>query len=858
MTRRLVRFGCTAAMAFCICGEPRRDCRGQDPEPLPAYVDAESSRQDATLRGVAFDPSARQAIACGDRGTILRSDDAGRTWTEVNSTVDCVLTDVVWVNARRVVAVGGAYDRITGISRGVVLLSDDGGRSWSRSADRELPRLGTLRLRQDGSLEAAGDWSDSLLTDHLQSFDGGRTWNAVNNRDSESDTPTPLTSQQLQSWVAATGVPFVVRDACRAGRSTWCAVGDHGLVLMSDDQGRNWSPVRGQGRRTAILCVASDPESVAWSLIGKESMDHRHRVAIAIAAPPPADDANSRKRLARCRQVAAMMGGSGADRIAASSEQESRRWLRVHRPAVLLLDETLSPSARTHWTAAAAASGVQRVASYSFGIGGRWVLRGDAILPKTGVLARDLDSDALQIIKPSLVPRGSVSLRFHYDESAAGRNSHSLCDALRLAPGQRLFAAAAPSSRRQLQIVQARSRQHQRLQQLIRSSRSGAQFATGFAQLLDQTEKAHQFRAAWNAYLDVTQSMSDDSARSAELADVILEEIGQRFSGTSAALWSQLRRDAMRQSDEWRRLRPLLQPSRALAASTPDVVVSPFQTSDSGVRQVSTTSPIVVPKPEMRRIDSRTDGGKPTEVDLAWEFHPLQLLWRESLRRRGTDGRLQPEEGTSANLQRLAASAATPWSRLLQPGGSSVVKARGTDTPPRLDGRLTDPCWNNALPSAGQTLSVRYDDDYVYLAVVFASDRSYADADAATSVAEGEPETSRRSRDHDLSHVDRVQIRIDVDRDLITSYQLEIGGDGRVFDAIDGHAQWQPTWYVDRRNENGRATCELAILRRDLVDLPMTIGENWFVSVTPLRAGQSSDAATIPDPKDWVSVVVRP
>ena len=38
-------------------------------------------REDATLRGVAF-RDARVGIACGDRGTILRTVDGGRTWTE--------------------------------------------------------------------------------------------------------------------------------------------------------------------------------------------------------------------------------------------------------------------------------------------------------------------------------------------------------------------------------------------------------------------------------------------------------------------------------------------------------------------------------------------------------------------------------------------------------------------------------------------------------------------------------------------------------------------------------------------------------------------------------------------------------
>ena len=58
-------------------------------------------------------------------------------------------------------------------------------------------------------------------------------------------------------------------------------------------------------------------------------------------------------------------------------------------------------------------------------------------------------------------------------------------------------------------------------------------------------------------------------------------------------------------------------------------------------------------------------------------------------------------------------------------------------------------------------------------------------------------QSSPQSRDQDLSQVDRVQLSIDVDQDLITSYQLEITDAGRTRDSVDGRTAWQPTWYLD-------------------------------------------------------------
>ena len=63
----------------------------------------------------------------------------------------------------------------------------------------------------------------------------------------------------------------MISDACRVDASVLCSVGDHGRILISRDNGRSWSVVRGENRGTAILFVANDPTSVAWSLLGSEA-----------------------------------------------------------------------------------------------------------------------------------------------------------------------------------------------------------------------------------------------------------------------------------------------------------------------------------------------------------------------------------------------------------------------------------------------------------------------------------------------------------------------------------------------------------------------------------------------------------
>jgi hypothetical protein len=142
-----------------------------------------------------------------------------------------------------------------------------------------------------------------------------------------------------------------------------------------------------------------------------------------------------------------------------------------------------------------------------------------------------------------------------------------------------------------------------------------------------------------------------------------------------------------------------------------------------------------------------------------------------------------------------------------------------------------------------------YDDDYVYVAVACHAEHLHPDALASRS--------SSIVRDHDLTNVDRMRLTIDTDRDLMTEMQLQVSDAPRTHDAIDGHRGWQPTWYVDTRRADNQVTIEMAILRRDLVDLPITAGESWFVSAKPVRAGTAAREHVMPHGGDWMRVVFQ-
>lgn len=832
----------------------------QTPEPLPSYADASSLREDASLHAVAFN-SARMGmeigVACGDRGTILVSEDGGKTWAARESQVDCRLEDVVWIDQKRVVIVGGGYDRITRLSRGVVLYSDDGGRRWRRARDGELPCLNSVRILADQSLVSQGDWSHAQLTRQFESHDRGLSWQGRGGPKSQASITQRSTVSELKKLAKVTGASAPIRDACRINSTALCAVGDHGVIHISTDNGIRWQSVRGKGRRSAILMVSNHPTSVAWPLLGNEALENRNRVSLLLRQQSR-DASEVDLSLAIVHQVSVMLGGAGVDPIfaTASPAREATDWIDIHHPATLMIDDSLPAHLHEVLVQAASASGARRIVVYSMrdfsaGGSGSVALHRDAFLPNTGVLASDLAADAMHYLMPARSAASSVSLKFIYDLASGSRTGASSVGGLQLDPGQVLASPSKRASRRQLQIAQARMKQSERIRNLILSNDAPGQFAQTLKATLDQSAKDDQFRMAWST-LQVTNS---PGAATSDFAfrEATLEELASRFPAKSAGRWAKLKRDTMQHSVEWKRLKSALSLGSLRTASSKKVEivpVSPFQSPQSGVSQVTALSPLVVPKPETHDLNKPIANEK-AEVDLSWEFHPAILISREAARRRTDSGGLELAGGESANLRRLADAKGNPWSALLQNQGPRVTLARRTSTAPRLDGLLEDACWQPALRSAGLSnhLRMAYDSDFVYIAITFPSETLRPDSKVV--------DRSARTRDNDLSRVDRVQICIDTDRDLLSAMQLQVSDARRTYDAIDGLPQWDPTWYVDVHRSDKNVSFEIAILRRDLADLPIPAGESWFVSARPLRADSTGDEPTLGEPTDWSRVIFQ-
>jgi photosystem II stability/assembly factor-like uncharacterized protein len=175
-------------------------------------------------------------LAVGERGVIVRSDDAGRSWAQAATPVSVTLTAVRFSDAQHGIAVGHG---------GTVLVTEDGGTHWERRLDgRRIPELmlADARARGDAVAQKAAeqmrkDGPDKPLLDvlaldplhalvvgaygmALATVDGGKRW---------------------VSWGARLDNPDALHlYAVRQRGRRIVIAGEQGLVLKSDDGGQTF------------------------------------------------------------------------------------------------------------------------------------------------------------------------------------------------------------------------------------------------------------------------------------------------------------------------------------------------------------------------------------------------------------------------------------------------------------------------------------------------------------------------------------------------------------------------------------------------------------------------------------------
>jgi photosystem II stability/assembly factor-like uncharacterized protein len=196
-----------------------------------------------------------------------------------------------------------------------------------------------------------------------------------------------------------------------------------------------------------------------------------------------------------------------------------------------------------------------------------------------------------------------------------------------------------------------------------------------------------------------------------------------------------------------------------------------------------------------------------------------------------------------------------------QPPPKVLAACRRTFDRPHLDGILDESFWDAAdrMPLRGETetapriiadhrnnaadatdrvnnepaeVRLAYDDAFFYIAVR---------CPKAIAV-DYRPDDSPRPRDADLSQFDRVTLKLDLDRDFTTAFQLTVDHRGWTYDACWDDSTWNPSWYVAAASDETHWTIEATMPLAELTPTAPAPKHVWAVAARRMipRVGHES------------------
>jgi photosystem II stability/assembly factor-like uncharacterized protein len=189
-----------------------------------AWIQPQSAEVDASFRGIAV-RSAREAWVGGSQGMVIRTRDAGKTWSQVRlpDADDLDFRDIALPQPNVIVLLAAGESKKSRIYR-----SDDDGRSWTLTLTNQHPQgfFNAIAFADANHGWLIGDPIDGKL-DLYRTTDGGQSWQ-------RQSGPEMLAGEY---GFAASGTNIVAID-----RELRIATGGAAArVLRSSDAGHSWA-----------------------------------------------------------------------------------------------------------------------------------------------------------------------------------------------------------------------------------------------------------------------------------------------------------------------------------------------------------------------------------------------------------------------------------------------------------------------------------------------------------------------------------------------------------------------------------------------------------------------------------------
>ncbi len=848
-------------------------------------------------------------LALSDRGEVarIRLDRRGRPLVET----------VMPPGSGWTLLAGDGETRFLEGSRGG-LQSSDGGASWrlaSRSGENDSPLANHSAITVLGSTAWAAR-NASALIDRLGGLDA-----AHGDKSSMPMSASVMTGKGESCATAIHDLFFLDDDR------GW-AVGDWGTILASRDGGQSWRTVRGGHQKPAILAIACDGRSLPWSLLAIEALQQSRRVGVVVSPgtqTSQADRAKPETSLWLADQDVLQQAVTLLEGISLSPREIGAEAIEAivlaNGPAVLVLDHRLSDDEKRLWSLAAVQSGVRRV--IEAGKPGGQTIHSGSALPAVGLLAGDLWSDALALIAPGHISPDRVELLTRLDSVADIAPTEGIATC---ASGDSRFVRAAPPqpSRRQLQILQARAGEPAWAEAIVASGRSRDDFVSQVNAMLDRAGETEGQRLLMRLLVKCRSNAAVEPYRTT------LRLAADRWPDHPLGRMADLKWRSIAQSIEWDSLEGPSQPwatrtawSDELSSVNSDhrgvmpvrhvdqVLLSPFQESTpagvppagkpdaysgfsstgfavSGANTVagnqiaqaggaapiqglgpSTGQPIgrqsLGPGVAHANAESPQHQRPPTvpRLDLLWQVQGpvLTLKAAEESRSAATATGQRVDPGPESRVRPGLESV----------GPENVVISHRAHPQPFLDGKCDEAWWPEphwVVTRAGRaSIRLAHDEVYHYFAIEIPNHpRAPSGGNPASpSAASRAP----RQRDYPLDETDRWVLRLDVDGDLMTCFELEFDREGNTRDSCDGFPQWDPRWFIAVHQEPSVHRVELAIQKASLLlDRVATLEAEGAGNAGKLKLshvmlehrlpGESGPAITMPNPAQWCRILDRP
>ncbi|TWT78255.1 Ycf48-like protein precursor [Posidoniimonas polymericola] len=775
---------------------------------------------------------------------------------------------------------------------------------------RHAGNLRAATLDADGRGWAAGDHSLLLKTENA-----GESWEAV-----AAAGPIhwrDVTARKRRVWLVGspgtliasseddgenwrwrqTGVSTPLNAVAFADDRRGWAVGELGVILATDDGGEHWRAQRGGKLRCATLVVAPTVDAAPLELIAKVAAGEGYRTAAlaAFADPTPWGPQQDRWREA--------LTGCGASYAKLSSTLPLPRSAREASAAEL--QETLSGGS----VDVASSQLTELVRRHLAMLRPDVVLvapssdRGASQLVENAVLAAadgSPDPALQQLGLPAWKPKRVLRVARHRRDSRAGfstsdfdpRLGTSLAQSVQKFQGLTTDRRAAPPARIGWTALAGG----------LAPSDANGDPLTGLVverggdarrPLTPPDPNGLAALKAVAAGQDAFQSLLSDTAGGSEWANRVLQLTGGLGADAGAQRMLDLA-DAYRAAGQPRLaadtfyLLARRYPNHALAEHAIDWMLRYYCSSETAchmqaayeqrqkkapLANITATLPAQADEwsPHLTLADHQARAL--TLADYVEQARPvlfsdprLRLALAAAAREQG-----QAERGALLLAALGKSSTAEPFRRCVQAEdwlaekrptlAKPTLQATRAAERPLLDGRLDEPFWQTgpqgsadpapAADAGGAAVRIAIDDDFLYLAV--AADKLPGGAYPADDAA--------RPRDADLRGYDRVVLRLDVDRDYATAFELSVDCRGWTHDACWGDAAWNPNWYVASVSGESGWSVEAAVPLKELgLDAPPTGA--WAFSLqrhSPGRAPQAwTNAAAEDNTPDAYGLLVFP